>query len=81
MVRRREAQVLAVVPIVFANLWHDFRLLLPMTFTDIQRDEEFVQNPYPWLRLGILCRLTSIAVSSQHADVNPYPNNRRMWMR
>jgi hypothetical protein len=81
MARPQEAQELTVVPIVFANLWHDFRLLLPMTLTDIQLDEEFVQNPYPWPRLGILCRLTSIAVSSQHADVNPYPNNRPMWMR
>jgi hypothetical protein len=52
-----------------------------MTFTDIQLVEEFVRNPYLWLRLGILYRLPSIAVSSQYGDVNTYPNNRRVWMR
>jgi hypothetical protein len=67
-------------PTVFMNWCHDLSLL-PMTFTDIQPDEEFIQNPYLLLFLAILYRLPSIANISQYAELNPYPNNRRMWMR
>ena len=61
--------------------WYAFILLLPMTFTGIQPYEDFVLNAYLWLLLGILFRLPTLAVSAQYADVDPYANTRRMWMR
>jgi hypothetical protein len=68
-------------PIAFVIFWYAFLLLLPMTFTGIQPYEDFVLNAYLWLLLGILFRLPTLAVSAQYAEVNPYPNNRRMWTR
>jgi hypothetical protein len=52
-----------------------------MTFNGMQPYQDFVLNAYLWLLLGILFRLPTIAVTSQYAEVNPYANNRRMWMR
>jgi hypothetical protein len=47
----------------------------------IQPYEDFVLNAYLWLLLGILFRLPSLALSAEFSAVNPYPNNRRLWMR
>ncbi len=52
-----------------------------MTFNGMQAYQDFVLNAYLWLLLGILFRLPTLAVSEQFAPVNPYPNNRRLWMR
>jgi hypothetical protein len=68
-------------PIAFMIFWYAFLLLLPMTFNGIQPYEDFVLNAFLWLLLGILFRLPTITISEQFAGVNPYPNNRRMWMR
>jgi hypothetical protein len=68
-------------PIAFMIFWYAALLLLPMTFTGMQSYEDFVLNAYLWLLLGILFRLPTLAVSTEFAAVNPYPNNRRLWMR
>jgi hypothetical protein len=52
-----------------------------MTFAGMQPYQDFVLNAYLWLLLGVLFRLPTLAVTSQYAEVNPFPNNRRMWMR
>jgi hypothetical protein len=38
-------------------------------------------NACLWLLLGILFRLPTLAISAEFSAVNPYPNNRRLWMR
>jgi hypothetical protein len=68
-------------PLAFVIFWYAGLLLLPMTFNGMQPYQDFVLNAYLWLLLGILFRLPTIAVTSQYAEVNPYANNRRMWMR
>jgi hypothetical protein len=68
-------------PIAFMIFWYAALLLLPMTFMGIQPYEDFVLNAYLWLLLGILFRLPTLAISAEFSAVNPYPNNRRLWMR
>ena len=68
-------------PIAFMIFWYAFLLLLPMTFKGIQLYEDSVLIAFLWLLLGSLFRLPTITVSEQFTGVNPYPNNRRMWMR
>jgi hypothetical protein len=47
----------------------------------IQPYEDFVLNAYLCLLLGILFRLPTLALSMEFSAVNPYPNNRHLWMR
>src|SRR5882724_10865540 len=68
-------------PLAFVIFWYAGLLLFPMTFNGMQAYQDFVLNAYLWLLLGILFRLPTLAVSEQFAPVNPYPNNRRLWMR
>jgi len=68
-------------PVAFVIFWYAGLLLFPMTFNGMQAYQDFVLNAYLWLLLGILFRLPTLAVSEQFAPVNPYPNNRRLWMR
>jgi len=67
-------------PLAFVIFWYAGLLLIPMTFAGMQPYQDFVLNAYLWLLLGILFRLPTLAVTSQYAEVNPFPNNRRMWM-
>ena len=68
-------------PIAFMIFWYAGLLLFPMTFAGMQPYQDFVLNAYLWLLLGILFRLPTLTVSSQYDPVNPYANNRRLWMR
>src|ERR1700684_211500 len=55
--------------IAFAIYLYAFVLLLPMTFTSMVADEDFVINAYFWTLLGILFRWPTLPLSSQFANV------------
>jgi len=48
-------------PVAFAILWFTFVLLFPDTFGGFQAFQNYINNAYLWLLLGILFRLPSLA--------------------
>jgi hypothetical protein len=52
-------------PLAFVIFWYAFLLLVPLSFSGIVSYQNFVQNAYLWLLIGILFRMPKIAVSSQ----------------
>jgi hypothetical protein len=58
-------------PIAFMIFWYAGLLLIPITFVGMQPYEDFVQNAYLWLLLGILFRLPTLAVSAPLAAAQP----------
>jgi len=54
-------------PLAFTIFWYAGLLLLPMTFEGLRPYQDFVLNAYFWLVLGILFRLSSLALSAQYA--------------
>jgi hypothetical protein len=47
-------------PIAFAIFWFAFLLLYPMTFGGLSAYQNYVNNVYLWLLVGILFRLPEI---------------------
>jgi hypothetical protein len=47
-------------PIGFAIFWYAFLLLLPMTFGSLNSYQNFVNNVYLWLMVGVLFRLGTL---------------------
>jgi hypothetical protein len=68
-------------PIAFMIFWYAGLLLIPITFVGMQPYEDFVQNAYLWLLLGILFRLPTLAVSAQLAAAQPNVPRQHVWMR
>jgi hypothetical protein len=58
-------------PIAFVIFWYAFILLFPITFTSMPAYQDFVQNTYLWLLLGILFRLPQIVPSAEFAAAAP----------
>jgi hypothetical protein len=52
-------------PLAFAIFWYVFLLLVPFTYFGLVAYQNFVQNAYVWLLIGILFRLPSIALSAE----------------
>jgi hypothetical protein len=68
-------------PLAFVIFWHAFLLLVPFTFNGLVSYQNFVQNAYLWLLIGILFRLPHIALSSQYAAVETSAAIPRRWVR
>jgi DMSO/TMAO reductase YedYZ heme-binding membrane subunit len=56
-------------PLAFAIFWYAFLVLFPLTYNGLVQYQNFVQNAYLWLLIGILFRLPSIASSAQFASM------------
>ena len=56
-------------PLAFVIFWYAFLLLFPFTFNGLVSYQNFVQNAYLWLLIGILFRLPSIALSAEFTAV------------
>jgi hypothetical protein len=58
-------------PIAFAILWFAFLLLYPMTFGGLSAYQNFIDNAYLWLLVGILFRLSEIQTSTPNLSPAP----------
>jgi len=54
-------------PLAFAIFWYAFFMLGPAVFGGMVLYEDFLLNAYFWLLLGLLCRLPTMALSTQFA--------------
>lgn len=52
-------------PIGFVIFWYTGLVLFPYTFAGLASYEDFILNSLPWLSLGILLRLPSLAANVQ----------------
>lgn len=51
-------------PVAFSILWYIFVLLIPITWTGINTYQNFVNNAYLWLLVGVLFRLPLLVADS-----------------
>jgi hypothetical protein len=65
-------------PFAFAIFWFSFLLLYPMTFGGLSAYQNYTNNIYLWLLLGILFRLPEIHASTPNAF---QPSQRRKVLR
>jgi O-antigen ligase len=67
-------------PLAFVIGWYAFLLLIPLTYNGMVAYQNFVENAFLWLLIGILFRIPKIALSSQFAaDARPQKPSR--WKR
>jgi hypothetical protein len=58
-------------PLGFAIFWYSFVLLYPMTYGGINPYENYVNNAYLWLLIGVLFRLPDILATPADSIVTP----------
>jgi hypothetical protein len=58
-------------PIAFAIFWFGFLLLYPMTFGGLSAYQNYINNAYLWLLVGILFRLPEIHASTPNLSQAP----------
>jgi hypothetical protein len=58
-------------PIAFAIFWFAFLLLYPMTFGGLSAYQNYINNAYLWLLVGILFRLPEIQASTPNLSQAP----------
>ena len=58
-------------PIAFAIFWYAFLLLFPLTFGGLAPYQNYVNNAYMWLLVGILFRLPNLLGQAQPMAVVP----------
>jgi O-antigen ligase len=68
-------------PLAFVIFWYTFLLLIPLSFHGLVSYQNFVQNAYLWLLIGILFRLPTLALATQFSPVNPGSSAPRDWVR
>jgi hypothetical protein len=68
-------------PLGFVIFWYAFLLLFPFTFNGLVSYQNFVQNAYLWLLIGILFRLPNIALSAEFAAVQSAMQTPPRWVR
>jgi len=68
-------------PLAFAIFWYVFLLLVPITYFGLVAYQNFVQNAYVWLLIGILFRLPSIALSAEFAAQQSAAQAPLRWVR
>jgi len=56
-------------PVAFAIFWYAFLLLYPFTYGGLAPYQNFVNNAFLWLLIGILFRLPQLRVDSASSDV------------
>ena len=56
-------------PVAFSIVWFAFMLLLPMTFGGTSAYQNYINNAFLWLLVGILFRLPEIAATPDVAVV------------
>jgi hypothetical protein len=61
----------AAFPVAFAILWFVFLLLFPMTFGGLSAFQNYIDNAFLWLLIGILYRLPEIAAMPDVAEAEP----------
>jgi hypothetical protein len=71
----------AFFPLAFAIVWFTFTLLLPMTFGGTSDYQNYVNNCFLWLLVGILFRLPEIAATPEEtaAETRPRHHLLRVW--
>ena len=57
-------------PLAFSILWYAFVLLFPLTWGGINPYQNFVNNAYLWLLIGVLFRLPGLVAQQQAEDAN-----------
>lgn len=60
-------------PVAFAICWYGFLLLFPMTWGGLSLYQNFVNNAYLWLLIGILFRLPGVLQATPVAAVGASP--------
>jgi hypothetical protein len=58
-------------PISFAIFWFAFLLLYPMTFGGLSAYQNYINNAYLWLLVGILFRLPEIQATTPNLLQSP----------
>ena len=56
-------------PIAVAIFWYAFILLYPMTYLGLDAFENFVNNAFLWILVGILFRLPEVSLSPLNAEI------------
>jgi hypothetical protein len=65
-------------PIAFAILWYEFVLLYPLTHGGMMAYQNYINNAFLWLLVGILFRLPEILISSPAPkEISPRRNATR----
>lgn len=67
-------------PLAFVIGWYAFLLLIPLTYNGMVAYQNFVENAFLWLLIGILFRIPKIALSSQFS-ADAQPPKRSRWKR
>ena len=60
-------------PIAFAIFWYSFLLLYPFTYGGLAPYQNYVDNAYFWLLVGIFFALPEILVTAPTAPVLAHP--------
>lgn len=71
----RRLRQTSLFPVAFAIVWFAFLLLFPMTFGGTSAYQNYINNAFLWLLVGILYRLPEIAGMPENP--NPTPQTRR----
>jgi len=66
-------------PLAFVIFWYVFLDLIPYSFNGLVAYQNFVQNAYLWLLIGILFRLPSLTMSSQFTTAESPARIPRRW--
>jgi hypothetical protein len=71
----RRLRQTSLFPVAFSIIWFAFLLLFPMTFGGTSAYQNYINNAFLWLLVGILYRLPEIAAMPE--DSTPPPQTRR----
>ena len=66
----------AFFPLAFAILWFAFTLLLPMSYGGLSGYQNYVNNAFLWLLIGMLFRLPELAAVPEEPVAEPHPSAR-----
>lgn len=69
----RQLRQTRLFPIAFAIFWYAFVLLYPMTFGGLSIYQNYINNAFLWLLIGILFRLPSILEAQRAPEIASAP--------